>query len=251
MRKFEPKLIVNVARGSVVCDHCTIADAVISRTRGLLGRDSLPGGEGLLLRPAHSIHTAFMRFPIDVAFLDRELAVIKLVSDLAPWRTARARGAAAVLELAAGEIAERSLGLGDQLTFLAEPPDLPVATPTRVLLVATDRRFRSVASLLLTRRGYRVIVPHASEDIADATTRERADVVVIDASSSLAEAMRRTGKLRALCQSVGVVALSDDPVHERAPLPVLPKWGAFGALFEAIEQTRGSQANPEVRNAVH
>ena len=248
MRKCEPKLIIDVARGSVVCDHCTIADAVTTRTRGLLGRDSLPGGQGLLLRPAHSIHTAFMRFPIDVAFLDRELAVIKLVSDLAPWRTARACGADAVLELAAGEIAERSLTLGDQLTVLAEPPDLPVATPTRVLLVAADRRFRSVASMLLARRCYRVVVLHAGEDIAEATMRERADVVVIDTSPSLAEAMRQTAKLRALCRSVGVVAVSDDPVHERAPLPVLPKWGAFGALFDAIEQTRGSHATTEVRN---
>jgi uncharacterized membrane protein (UPF0127 family) len=56
--------------------------------RGLLGRRSLSAGEGLLLRPAAAIHTAFMRFAIDAVFLDREGVVLRVAHDLAPWRTA-------------------------------------------------------------------------------------------------------------------------------------------------------------------
>lgn len=241
MRKREPKLIVNAARRTVVCESCALADSISTRTRGLLGRDSLPGGDGVLLSPARSIHTAFMRFPIDVVFLDRERCVIKLVAEMDPWRTAQARRASAVLELAAGEIAKRGIELGDQLTVLSEAPTARVGTPTRVLLIAADRRFRSVASMLLARRGYSVLVRNGSEDIAEATMRERAEVVVIDASPLPTEAVRQATKLQALCPSVGVVAVSDHPEHERGPLPVLLKWGAFGALFDAIEQARADK----------
>ncbi len=83
--------------------------------RGLLGRRDLPRGEGILLRPAASVHTWFMRFPIDVVFLDRELRVLKVVPGLGPWRMASGRGARAVLELAAGECERRGLEAGDRL----------------------------------------------------------------------------------------------------------------------------------------
>jgi len=83
--------------------------------RGLLGRAELPRGEGILLRPAGSVHTFFMRFPIDVVFLDREQVVVGIESDLAPWRTAGRKGAKAVLELASGEAARRGLAVGDAL----------------------------------------------------------------------------------------------------------------------------------------
>jgi uncharacterized protein len=83
--------------------------------RGLLGRDGLESGEGLLLKPCGSVHTFFMRFPIDVVFLDRELAVVAVSAEVAPWRTARARGAKAVLELPAGEAARRGIAVGERL----------------------------------------------------------------------------------------------------------------------------------------
>ena len=101
--------------GAVVCDSCTVADSAVTRLRGLLGRDELPAGEGLLLEPAGSIHTCFMRFPIDVVFLDAERRVLSVAEDLPPWRTARQRGAKAVLELPAGEVARRGVSAGDRL----------------------------------------------------------------------------------------------------------------------------------------
>jgi uncharacterized membrane protein (UPF0127 family) len=101
--------------GDVVCDSCAVAESPVSRMRGLLGRSELRPGEGLLLRPASAIHTWFMRFPIDAVFLDREWRVVGISDDIAPWRTARRRGAKAVLELPAGESARRGLRLGDLL----------------------------------------------------------------------------------------------------------------------------------------
>jgi len=83
--------------------------------RGLLGRASLPSGEGILLRPAGSVHTFFMRFPIDVVFLDRENFVVGVDEAVAPWRTAGRRGASAVVELAAGECERRGVAVGDRL----------------------------------------------------------------------------------------------------------------------------------------
>ena len=85
--------------------------------RGLLGRKELPSGEGILLRPAGSVHTFFMRFPIDVVFLDRDLRVVSLAEDVAPWKLRGARGAKAVLELASGECARREIRVGDQLAL--------------------------------------------------------------------------------------------------------------------------------------
>jgi len=83
--------------------------------KGLLGRRTLPSGEGILLKPASSVHMAFMRFAIDAVFLDSDLRVVKIASDLRPWRMAAARGAKSVLEIAAGEAARRRLSEGDRL----------------------------------------------------------------------------------------------------------------------------------------
>ena len=99
----------------MVCERCVLADTALARMRGLLGRRELPSGEGILLRPASSVHMAFMRFPIDAVFLDRDLRVLKVASDLRPWRAAGSRGAKAVLEIPAGEAERRGLTVGDRL----------------------------------------------------------------------------------------------------------------------------------------
>ena len=101
--------------GEVVVDECVVADSPASRMKGLLGRSELRSGEGLLLRPASSIHTFFMRFPIDAVFLDGGLHVLQISDELRPWRAASRRGAHAVLELPAGESARRGLEVGDKL----------------------------------------------------------------------------------------------------------------------------------------
>jgi uncharacterized membrane protein (UPF0127 family) len=82
---------------------------------GLLGRASLDADEGMLFRPAGSIHMMFMRFTIDALFLDRDLVVVDVVRGLAPWRMASRRGAKVVVELAEGAAA--GVQPGDQLVL--------------------------------------------------------------------------------------------------------------------------------------
>ena len=101
--------------GDVVCERCGLADRMLPRMRGLLGRRSLARDEGLLLRPAPSIQTFFMRFPIDAVFLDEKGTVLKVRASLGPWRIAGCRGAHATLELPAGEASRRGIRKGDRL----------------------------------------------------------------------------------------------------------------------------------------
>ena len=105
--------------GEVVCERCLVADSPWSRMRGLLGRRGLESGEGLLLRPTGSVHTFFMRFPIDVVFLSRDGEVLKVARALPAWRTAGARGAKAALELAADEADRREIRVGTRLDLSA------------------------------------------------------------------------------------------------------------------------------------
>jgi uncharacterized membrane protein (UPF0127 family) len=106
--------------GTIVCERCTLARSPFARMRGLLGRSGLASGEGLLLRPAGSVHTFFMRFPIDAVFLDREQRVVRVASDVRPWRAAAAARARAVLELAAGEAARVGIRPGQVLRLEGE-----------------------------------------------------------------------------------------------------------------------------------
>jgi uncharacterized membrane protein (UPF0127 family) len=87
--------------------------------KGLLGREGLDEGEGLLLRPASAVHTYFMRFSIDVVFLDDAFVVVAVSDSVDPWRARSQRGAKAVLELPAGESARRGLAVGDRLELAA------------------------------------------------------------------------------------------------------------------------------------
>jgi uncharacterized membrane protein (UPF0127 family) len=107
--------LVHLAEDGLVCERCVLAERPLARMRGLLGRRGLEADEGLLLRPASAVHMFFMRFPIDAVFLDRELAVLRVVEDLRPWRIASCRGARAVLELPAGTCRERGVRTGSRL----------------------------------------------------------------------------------------------------------------------------------------
>ncbi len=108
---------LSTAEGRTVCGRCVPADSPLRRMRGLLGRRSLDADEGLLLRPAGSIHTAFMRFPIDAVFMDADGRVLRVEAKLPAWRTAACRGAKAVLELPAGAAAAAGLAAGDELSL--------------------------------------------------------------------------------------------------------------------------------------
>jgi uncharacterized membrane protein (UPF0127 family) len=95
-----------------------VATSMWSRFWGLMGRRSLPNDEGLLIVPCNSVHTFFMRFPIDVLFLDKDDHVLKVTSELRPFRVAVGRGSRGVLEIAAGRAASVGVRVGDKMTFV-------------------------------------------------------------------------------------------------------------------------------------
>jgi len=108
---------VLTADGAVVCERCEIPETAFGRARGLLARDRLERGEGMLIDRAGSVHMFFMRFPIDVVFLDRERRVVGVRPGLRPWRVAAARHAVATLELPAGAAAGAGIEEGDVLVL--------------------------------------------------------------------------------------------------------------------------------------
>ena len=87
-----------------------------ARLMGLMGRRALPEDEALLITPCSSVQTFFMRFAIDVVFLDRDGQVVKVASELKPYRAALGgRGARSALELPAGAAARCGIAVGDRL----------------------------------------------------------------------------------------------------------------------------------------
>lgn len=108
----------NRTRGISLAQEVRLADAPGSRLLGLLKETSLEPHEGLWVYPSQAIHTFGMRFPIDVAFLDRHLRVKRIYHQLVPWRSTRfVWGARSVLELAGGVLARSGTEVGDELQF--------------------------------------------------------------------------------------------------------------------------------------
>lgn len=109
----------NVTRDVLIGDHIGRADSSAERRTGLLKHTGLEQGSGLWIVPCEAVHTFFMKFAIDVVYLDRQLRVKKLVSDLVPWRFSGCLPAHSVLELPAGTILRTGISKGDELAFTA------------------------------------------------------------------------------------------------------------------------------------
>jgi uncharacterized membrane protein (UPF0127 family) len=107
----------NVRTGDQIATRVMAAFDSGSRRQGLLGRGGLSAGEALVLAPCSSVHTAFMRFPIDLIFLSRAGRVLKTSAGVPPWRIRLAWRAFAVVELAAGTLA-RSATIRDDVVEL-------------------------------------------------------------------------------------------------------------------------------------
>jgi uncharacterized protein len=119
-----PQQVMNSTRGTVLATRLEVAGTGGSRRKGLLGRESLLPGEGLWIKPCESVHTFFMRFAIDLVYLDRELCVRKVRSNVGPWRMSACLSARSVLELPVGVIVSTSTVRGDTIEIV------PAATDT-------------------------------------------------------------------------------------------------------------------------
>jgi uncharacterized membrane protein (UPF0127 family) len=109
--------IVEAASGALVAT-AEVADTPLARTVGLLGRARLDPGGALLLDPCDTIHTWFMRFPIDVVFASSDGEVVRAYDDVRPFRFARGtRRARVTIELPSGACRRANIGIGSQLRF--------------------------------------------------------------------------------------------------------------------------------------
>jgi len=114
---------INQTRQTILCARLDDAGGLSGQTRGLLGRDGIDADQGLLFvrnrfEPFMWMHMFFMRFAIDIVFLDRSDRVVHISHELKPWRVSpilfRARKA---LELAAGAAARSATAVGDEISF--------------------------------------------------------------------------------------------------------------------------------------
>jgi uncharacterized membrane protein (UPF0127 family) len=242
--------------GRVVCEHVDVADTLFRRMRGLIGRARLPRGTGMVLRPAWSIHTACMRFPVDIVFLDHEQAVIGIAHDLRPWHTASNRRAREVVELAAGECERRGLRVGDRVEWASRAAtdeadvseledDASLAPRARrgdVILASSDRRYVKLATFLLDERGIDVIQSVSPVRAAAAVDAQPVGVVVIDGGDELAATMRLASETRARHPDTAIVLVGEGAA-ERAPssLPVFDKWNDTSDFLGAVERALDAQ----------
>jgi uncharacterized protein len=109
--------VSNLTRNTVLATCMEVADSAAMRNKGLLGRERLSPGEGLWIIPCASVHTFWMRFPIDLVYLDRKKRIRKLRSDVRPWRLSACLWAHSVLELPPGTIHGTRTQHGDRLEF--------------------------------------------------------------------------------------------------------------------------------------
>ncbi len=108
--------LINKTQNIKLSVHLAIADSTTTRMKGLLGKQGLVGDEMLWIHRCNSIHTFFMKFAIDCVFLDKQMLVCALRSNVTPWKIIfpifRARS---VIEMGAGQITSLNIQIGDQL----------------------------------------------------------------------------------------------------------------------------------------
>jgi uncharacterized membrane protein (UPF0127 family) len=112
----------NKTRGTILCPKLEAAGGVLGKGRGLLGRDRLEAGEGMLFHagilPIMWMHMFFMRFAIDIVFLDGSGRVLKIDHRLKPWRVSSlVLGARRALEVEAGAAAASRTEVGDEIVL--------------------------------------------------------------------------------------------------------------------------------------
>lgn len=112
--------ITNWTRGVVLADQAQVAGRFCERLRGFLGRAGLSPGEALILSPCTSIHSCFMRFSLDAAFIDRDGRVLHLIHAMRPFRLSRfVPRARSVIELSVGVLERSGTVQGDMLQIEA------------------------------------------------------------------------------------------------------------------------------------
>lgn len=111
--------IINTTKNTVLAERAEIADTFWLRLKGLLGKSRLEPEAGLILDPCNSIHTFFMRFPIDAAFIDSKSRIVKAYHSLPAWRSSAIfLSSLFCVELPAGTLLNSSTESGDYIQII-------------------------------------------------------------------------------------------------------------------------------------
>jgi uncharacterized membrane protein (UPF0127 family)/CheY-like chemotaxis protein len=233
--------------GRIVCESVMVADTRWGRLRGLLGRRRLDPDEGLVLRPSFSVHTWFMRFPLDVVFVDADQVVLKIRDGLKPFRTTSCRGAREVVELHAGECERRGLVVGDRIAWAprATPTQSPMVAPElapdeprgRVLVASRDARFVKLSRFLLEGRGIEVSAVAAPGELVDEAADADADVVILDAQEEVSDALKTAHATRARRPELSVLVVGERAAERSVPgIKLYDKWDQTEEMIAEIER---------------
>ncbi len=111
----ERHVLIDTSTDRVIAEDLLTAFNSAARNKGLLGRSSLADGSAMIIAPCSAVHTFFMQFPIDIAFIARDGRILKIRHDVRPWRVAVAFGAHAVVELPAGTLRRVNMVAGTTL----------------------------------------------------------------------------------------------------------------------------------------
>jgi uncharacterized membrane protein (UPF0127 family) len=121
-------IVRNRQRGTVLGEAIEVADTAVQKVKGLLGRDCLLDGQGLLFKKCSSLHTFFMTFPIDIVFMNKDCKVLKVSHNVKPFHLVAAPlRAYYALELPASAVSKSQTRVGDSLMFELEEDLLDIA----------------------------------------------------------------------------------------------------------------------------
>jgi uncharacterized membrane protein (UPF0127 family)/CheY-like chemotaxis protein len=241
--------------GRIVCESVAVADSTLRRMRGLLGRRTLAKGEGIVLRPAWSIHTAFMHFSIDVVFIDAEQVVMRVEHGLRPFKTASCRGAREIVELAAGECERRGLAAGDRVAWasrnivnavpIVADSTLPAEPRGTVLIASSDQRFVKLARFHLEGHGIAVGDLPVAVALSGSLAEAEVDAVLLDAATSLGDGLRALNAVHAQRPELPVVLVVEAPGKQSLDsVRAYDKWQETEAAIDAVEEALVVTAGP-------
>jgi uncharacterized protein len=118
--------LMNSRSGAVIASSVELAMTSAERRRGLLGRDRMEPDSAIVITRCNAVHTFWMRFAIDIAFVDSTGTVKKIVEALVPWRMSGTLFASTVIEFPAGTLKNGALQVGDRVYLTAEPGRRPL-----------------------------------------------------------------------------------------------------------------------------
>lgn len=110
--------LINKSKGTILAENLIVANNFKSRFIGLMGRNQFPSGEGLLLTKCNSIHMCFMKFALDIVFIDDSKKVVHLIKGIPPWKVSGiVKSAKNTIELPVGTIKSSKTEIGDFLDY--------------------------------------------------------------------------------------------------------------------------------------